>query len=171
MAAKIGECLIQSGLITEQALNIALAEHSRLGERVGSVLIRLKLATEAHVAEALALQHGLPCVDFAQVTPDPEVVGLIPKYVCLAHACIAIGLEKNFLTVAMADPEILSTVRDLEFQTGYRIKQSVAGRGEIVKAIKSLHPGDARLTRPNSGLVKRSGSAAARAKSQAVSTV
>ena len=168
MAKKLGECLLQSGLITEQALNIALAEHARVGERVGSVMIRMNLVTEHQIAEALALQLGLRFVNLAHITPAPEVVGLIPKYVCLARACIAIALEKNFLTVAMADPEILSIVRDLEFQTGCRIKQAAAARSEIIKAVEFIHPGDARLTRPNSGLVKRNGSAAVRGTSPAV---
>jgi hypothetical protein len=42
---KIGECLIQAGLISEDDLQVALAEHKRTGERVGSVLVRLNLAT------------------------------------------------------------------------------------------------------------------------------
>ena len=42
---KIGECLVQAGLITEDDLRVALAEHKRSGERVGAVLVRLNLAT------------------------------------------------------------------------------------------------------------------------------
>ena len=47
MRKKIGECLIQAGLITEEDLQIALAEHKKTGERVGAVLVRLNLATES----------------------------------------------------------------------------------------------------------------------------
>jgi hypothetical protein len=48
---KIGECLIQAGLITDDDLQVALAEHKRTGERVGVVLVRMNLATEKQIAE------------------------------------------------------------------------------------------------------------------------
>ena len=44
MRKKIGECLVQAGLITEADLQTALVEHKRSGERLGSVLVRMNLA-------------------------------------------------------------------------------------------------------------------------------
>jgi type IV pilus assembly protein PilB len=54
--------------------------------------------------------------------------------------CVAVILEKNLLTVAMSDPLLFSLVQDLEFQTGYRIKQVVSTRGDIVDAINTCYP-------------------------------
>ena len=53
MRKKIGECLIQAGLISETDLQIALAEHKRTGDRLGAVLVRMNLATEKQIAKAL----------------------------------------------------------------------------------------------------------------------
>ena len=53
---------------------------------------------------------------------------------------MAVRLEKNLLTVAMSDPLLFSLVQDLEFQTGYRIKQVVATRGDIIDAIQTGYP-------------------------------
>jgi type IV pilus assembly protein PilB len=137
---KIGECLIQAGLITEDDLQTALTEHKRTGERIGVVLVRMNLATEKQIAKALAFQLGFPYVNLAENPPDPIAVVLIPKEVSLKRVCIAMGLEKNLLTVAMSDPLLFSLVQDLEFQTGYRIKQVVATRGEILEAIQIGYP-------------------------------
>ena len=81
-------------------------------------------------------------------------MGLIPKDVALKRTCIAIAVEKNLLTVAMSDPLLFTLVQDLEFQTGYRIKQVVATRAEIVEAIHASYPDKAlaRLTQPGGGL-------------------
>src|SRR5438105_7280469 len=140
MRKKIGECLIQAGRITEDDLQTALAEHKRTGERVGVVLVRMNLATEKQIAKALAFQLGFPYINLAENPPDPTAVVLIPKEVSLKRVCIAVGLEKNLLTVAMSDPLLFSLVQDLEFQTGYRIKQVVATRGDIVDAINTCYP-------------------------------
>ncbi len=140
MRKKIGECLIQSGLITEADLQVALAEHKLTGERVGAVLIRLKFATEKQITKALAYQLGFSYVSLAEDPPDPAAIVLIPKEVALKRACVAVRLEKNLLTVAMSDPLLFSLIQDLEFQTGYRIKQVVGTRSDILQAIENGYP-------------------------------
>ena len=140
MRRKIGECLIQAGLITEEGLQVALAEHKRTGERVGAVVVRLGLATEEQVTKELAYQLGFPYASLAEEPPDPAVIVLIPKEVALKRVCIALKLERNQLTVAMSDPLLYSLVQDLEFRTGYRIRQVVAPRSDIVDAIESSYP-------------------------------
>jgi type IV pilus assembly protein PilB len=137
---KIGECLIQAGLITEEDLGVALTEHKRTGERLGVVLVRMNLATEKQIAKALAFQLGFPYINLTENPPNPAAVVLIPKEVALKRVCVAVRLEKNLLTVAMSDPLLFSLVQDLEFQTGYRIKQVVATRGDINDAIETGYP-------------------------------
>jgi type IV pilus assembly protein PilB len=152
---KIGECLIQAGLISEDDLRIALAEHKRTGQRVGVVLGRMNLATEKQIAKALAFQLGFPHLNLAENPPDPSAVILIPEEVALKRVCVAVRLEKNLLTVAMSDPLLFSLVQDLEFQTGYRIKQVVATRSDIVDAIQTGYPDKALIratTQPGANL-------------------
>ncbi len=140
MRKKLGECLIQAGLITEEDLQSALSEHKRTGERLGAVLVRLNLATERQIAKALAYQLGFPYLNLAENPPDTSTVTLIAKEVALKRSCVAVRLDKNLLTVAMADPLLFSLVQDLEFQTGYRIKQVVATRADILEAIAAGYP-------------------------------
>src|SRR5687767_9524829 len=149
----IGECLRQAGIITESDLQAALVEHKRSGERLGSVLIRMNLATHRQIAKALAYQLGFSYVELAEHPPDAAAVLLIPKDVALKRNCIAVAVEKNILTVAMSDPLLFTLVQDLEFQTGYRIKQVVATREEIIDAIHRWYPDKAlaRVTQPGAG--------------------
>ena len=140
MRNTIGEGLLRDGLITADDLQNALAEHARTGERLGAVLVRMNMATEQQIAEALAFQLGFPYVHLAEHPPDPMAIVLIPKDVLLSHACVAVGLEKNLLTVAMSDPLQFSLVRDLKSQTGYPITEVVAARGDIIDAIHTGYP-------------------------------
>jgi type IV pilus assembly protein PilB len=162
---KIGECLVQAGLVTEEDLRTALAEQKGTGERLGVVLVRLNLATEKQIAKALGLQLGFPYVNLGEAPPDPSAVVLIPKEVSLKRVCIAVGLEKNLLTVAMSDPLLFSLVQDLEFQTGYRIKQLVATRTDIIEAIQIGYPDKAlaRIGQTGSDLTVTPAGARARA--------
>src|SRR3989442_5517965 len=108
----------------------------------------MNLATEKQIAKALASQLGFPYVNLAEDPPDANAVVLIPKEIALKRVCIAVTLEKNLLTVAMSDPLLFSLVQDLEFQTGHRIKQVVATRGDIIDAIQTQYP-DKALARTN----------------------
>ncbi len=149
MRKKIGECLVQAGLITEENLQSALQENKRTGERLGAVLIRMNLASEKQITKALAYQLGFPYVSLADDPPDSSVMPLIPKDVALKRVCVAVKLEKNLLTVAMSDPLLFSLVRDLEFQTGHRIKQVVTTRTEILQALAAGYPDRALVARPS----------------------
>src|SRR5688500_10122622 len=140
MRKKLGECLIQAGLITEDDLQTALSEHKRTGERLGAVLVRLNLATERQIAKALAYQLGFPYLNLSENPPDPNVVTLIAKDVALKRSCVAIRPDRRRLTVAMADALLFSRVQDLEFQTGCRIKQVVATRADILESIAAGYP-------------------------------
>jgi type IV pilus assembly protein PilB len=153
----IGECLRQAGIVTETDLQSALIEHKRSGERLGSVLIRLGLATERQIAKALAGQLGFPYVELAESPLDPGCVVLIPKELALGRNCIAVAAERNVLTVAMSDPLMFTLVQDLEFRTGYRIKQVVATRDEIIEAIHRSYPDKALVPRDVSGAGTESG--------------
>src|SRR5205085_11494373 len=112
---------------------------------------------------------GFPYTNLADSPPDPAAVVLIPKEVSLKRVCVAVGLEKNLLTVAMSDPLLFSLVQDLEFQTGYRIKQVVATRGDIIEAIQTGYPDKAliRVTQTGSDLAVTETPASARARGSA----
>ena len=150
----LGECLRQAGVIAETDLQAALVEHRRSGERLGSVLVRMHLATERQVAGALASQLGLSSVDLAEHSPDPSALALIPRDIALKRHCVPLAVEKNILTVAMSDPLLFELVQDLEFQTGCRISQVVAPPADITEAIHRWYSDKAlaRVAQPGAGL-------------------
>jgi type IV pilus assembly protein PilB len=143
MRQKIAECLVHAGLITEGDLQVALAEHKRTGERIGVVLVRMNFATEKQIANVLALQLGFPFVNLKENPPDPSAAARIPEEVCVKHVCVGVSVENNLLTVAMSDPLLFSLVQALEVQTGCRIRQVVATRGDILDAIRTCYPHEA----------------------------
>jgi type IV pilus assembly protein PilB len=151
---KLGECLVQAGLISDEDLQIALAEHTRTGERVGAVLVRLDFATEQQITKALAYQLGFPYASLADEPPDAAAIVLIPKDVALRRVCVAVRIDRNLLTVAMSDPLLFSLVQDLEFQTGCRIKQVVAARSDILDAIENGYP-DKAMAKYAGGIASR----------------
>jgi type IV pilus assembly protein PilB len=138
--ARIGERLCQAGVVTHSDLQAALEEHGRSGERLGSVLVRLKLVSERQIAEALAAQLDLPFVELSRHPLSPDALVTIPRRIALKHSCIPIAIDSKELTVAMSDPLLFAAIQDLEFQTSCRIRQVVATREDISEAIRRGYP-------------------------------
>ena len=143
---RLGECLIQAGLITQEDLQAALAEQRRTGERIGAVLARLNLATEKQVIKALAHQVGLPYVSLTEDPPERSAIVLVPREIALERVCVAVRLDKNQLTVATADPLSVTLAHDLEMLTGHTIKQVVATSSDIIDAIGTGYPAAALMS-------------------------
>lgn len=139
MRDTIGEHLVRAGLLGAIDLAAALAEQARTGERLGAVLVRLGLATEAQIARALAAQLGFPFVTFAEQPPDPAAAALVPEDIARRHLCVGAAVEANQLSVAMADPVQFGVAAEIEARTGYRVRPAVAPAGEIANAIDSVY--------------------------------
>ena len=139
MRKRIGESLIRAGLISEQDLQVALAEHKARGERLGAVLVRLDLVSERQVARALAHQLGLAYTNFLDHSPDPAVVALLPRDVAVKRLSIPVRFDDELLIVAMADPLHFGLLQELESRTSRRITPLVATRPDILRAIHAAY--------------------------------
>jgi type IV pilus assembly protein PilB len=136
---KIGEVLMQQGLITDKDLQLARFEQKRTSERLGAVLVRLKLITELQLAQGLSEQLGIPLIDLVNDPPEPKIAALVPKDFAARTGCIPCRIEHGVLVVAMADPLSLSLLQDLEFGTGYRVQRMIGVRSQIDTAIEKYY--------------------------------
>jgi type IV pilus assembly protein PilB len=154
MRSRLGECLVQAGLLDEADLHAAIREHERTGDRLGAVLTRMGLTTEEQIAEALAGQLGFPYVDVSGQALTPEVVGLIPRELSRRAVCIAIAADDELLVVAMADPLLFSLVQELEALSGRRVKEVIGTQAAILDAIESFYPAGETPNRGEAGAAR-----------------
>src|ERR671931_344852 len=80
-ARKLGEILVDQGLITREQLEQALFEQSRTDQLLGRVLIDLGLVKEGQLMAALAAQVGFKFIDLGDTSVDPSAATLIPEHV------------------------------------------------------------------------------------------
>ncbi|MFQ5465427.1 MAG: ATPase, T2SS/T4P/T4SS family [Thermodesulfobacteriota bacterium] len=137
---KIGELLVESGLITEEQLEEALAEgRSHKGERIGAILVKKGYATEMDIAQTLAFQLSIPFVELATANIDPEAVRLVDEQLAKKYLVFPHYRQKKTLSLAMADPLNLRAIDDIRFSTGMEIRPSAATIKDITDAIGRFH--------------------------------
>lgn len=104
---RIGDRLIERGLITNDQLQVALHEKQKSGNRlIGEILVDLGFLSEADLTNFLAETTGLQQFDPKKTMLDPEALELVPKKDALKYQMLPVSIdrEKNIATIAMADP-------------------------------------------------------------------
>ncbi len=134
---RLGDLLIQQGLITPAQLDDALAEQKRSGRKLGRVFIDRQWVTEAGIAQAVAGQIGAPYVDLSEEPPQPEAARLLPEVHArrLRALPIAIG-DHGRLYVALADPTDLGAYDEVARLTRREIDLVVVPESQLLAAIE-----------------------------------
>ncbi len=135
MAKKIGELLVQEGLVTIDQLNRVLEEQSHTGERIGGLLVKHGMIDEDILLEFIAKQFRCPQVNLSKLNAPREVSGLIPLDIMQKYQAVPFGLMGNTLHVAMSDPGNLFVIDDIRFLTRKSIQVHVASDSVIKKVI------------------------------------
>ena len=124
---RLGDILIQEGLLTEDQCKQALKEQKSSGHRLGYVLVSMGLIDENAITKVLARQYRMPAVDLSRFEVDERIVKLIPADLAIKHNVLPLKREGRTLTVAMADPTNLGLIEDLKFITRYDLFPVIAG--------------------------------------------
>lgn len=138
---KLGDLLVEIGLLTTEQLIEGLKIHKKSGERLGEVLVSSNLISEEEIAFALAMQLKIPYVDLSSQRIEGSVIEIIPEQVSRKFICLPLSLKENILNVTMADPLDLHIMKDLQFITGFNIQPSISTSSQILDALlKHYHP-------------------------------
>jgi len=132
---KLGDTLMEAGLLTKDQLRTALLEQMKTGKRLGDQLIDLKLVSESQLAYCLASQAGILFVDPTTIQIPPELFQLIPEDLAKKHLAVPLQIKEDKLIVAMVDPLDYESLTDLRFRAGIDIQPVVAARREILETI------------------------------------
>jgi hypothetical protein len=163
---KVGEILVQAGIIDELQLASALGEQARWGRRLGMTLIKLGMVQEGQLVRALAKQFDLPVASLAGKKIAPEVIALVPAKVACEHSVIPLFVKKEGrkgqLFLGMEEPSDLGVLDDLAFRTGMMIRPVMVGPSEIGEAIDRYYTGKPAAAAPAPAEPIRSGDTSAR---------
>jgi type IV pilus assembly protein PilB len=136
---RLGELLLESGIITEQQLQTALEEQQRTKKKLGDVLLAQGVLTEHQLIEVLEFQLGIPHVTLSRFQIDAKLSQVIPEQMARRYQVLPIRVDGRKLMVAMADPLDLFVIDDLRMSTGFTIEPAIISRGELQRGIARLY--------------------------------
>jgi general secretion pathway protein E/type IV pilus assembly protein PilB len=100
---RLGEALIERGLISKDQLQVALTEQKNSKKMLGSILVDMSFITESVLSEILAESSGTTKFDPKAAMLDSDLVRKLPKEVAMRHKIIPVGISADELQLAMSD--------------------------------------------------------------------
>ena len=136
---RIGELLIEEGLITPDQLQEALTKQKEHGGKVVENLISLQ-HLDAHVfLRFLSRQPGVASIDLLNYTIPKEIIALVPTDFALKHEVVPIDKLGRDLTVGMACPLDGASIGELEKTTGLRVRPLLVSMNDVRVALKRYY--------------------------------
>lgn len=135
---RLGDLLIEAGLITKEQLEETLKEKAP-GQKLGDALLQREYITEQQLIEVLEFQLGIPHVSLYRYPIDPKLTNLVPKEFAKRNMLIPLKQEGDRLFVAMADPMDFFAIDDLRLSTGFHIEVAIASKDDILRAINEYY--------------------------------
>ncbi|HEY3309522.1 MAG TPA: hypothetical protein VGJ93_13800 [Desulfuromonadaceae bacterium] len=140
MALKLGELLINEGLLNQEQLEEALKCQVIFGIKLGSSLIELGFIEEGKLAKFLSKKLGVPAASRKELMEVPyHIYSLLPSSLAERYRVIPFKLENKRLHVAMTDPTDINAIDELSFVTGYIIQPFIAPDIHISFALEKLY--------------------------------
>jgi type IV pilus assembly protein PilB len=136
---RIGQILLDLGLVDEQQLETMVEEQSARGDLLGRVGVALGFYTDEQLGEALAEQWGTEFVTLYDREIPAEVIATISEPMAQLYRVVPLALAGNRLTIASGEPQKIQIADELRTLLGYDIHVCVATDAEIEKAIGKLY--------------------------------
>jgi MSHA biogenesis protein MshE len=140
---RIGELLVNHGLISVEQLETALAEQRKLGLKLGQTVVELGYVGEDQLMDLIARQLGMRRVDLSSFRPDPEVVRLLSETHSRRFRAVVLEDRGHELLIGMADPSDVIAFDELARILKRRLRPAVVREKDAVALIDRVFRGGA----------------------------
>lgn len=138
---RLGEQLMESGIISADQLSVALKEKQKTGLMLGEQLVTLGFISSTFLQSFLAESSGVEQFDPAKTMVDPEAVSRLPKEVATRFQILPITFDDKVVVIATADPHDVVVQDKLRqyFPRGTQIKPLLCAPKILADAIDNAY--------------------------------
>jgi type IV pilus assembly protein PilB len=139
---RLGESLVDAGLINSAQLDEALARKTTTGERIGEALVALGYITERDLVRTLAKDADIPFLESSELRVDPAVVSLVTAAAARTNNLVPLRADGRALVVAMSNPFDIGVIRSLERASGRQIRTVTGDPVVIAQLVEASYGGN-----------------------------
>ncbi|MCP1355310.1 type II secretion system ATPase GspE [Aneurinibacillus migulanus] len=136
---RLGDILIETGIISEVQLKEALDEQKNSKMKLGDVLLSKGFINEQQLIEILEFQLGIPHVSLYRYKLDASLSSILPEDIAKRYLVVPLKRDEEKLTVAMVDPLDYFAIDEMRISTGCSIVPVIATKEEVQRAIARMY--------------------------------
>ena len=136
---RLGDLLVQAGLISEAQLQLALQDQKRTGSKLGRTVLDLGFIDEGRLLRALSEQLQIPFVELKHYKFDNQLTQSLPEAVARRFRVLVLSRQADGLLVGMTDPLDLFAQDEMERLLGKRVFPAVVRANELLGALDQLY--------------------------------
>ncbi|MHB1581133.1 MAG: GspE/PulE family protein [Acidithiobacillus sp.] len=136
---RLGDLLIQNGIITAEQLDMTLIQQRGSGRKLGQELIAQHLVTEESLLTFLASQLHLERIDLSQQALDPQLVLRLPESLARRYRAIPVQDRGNHYVVGMADPTDLPALDAISRAMGKPVEMALISESQLLRILPQLY--------------------------------
>ena len=136
---QVAELFIEQRVLQPSQVDDVLSEATLNGKTIAQAIIDSGFVDEEGFYQTIASALGVDFVDLRATEIPPEILKLIPSGLARLHRALPIGVSRNTIRVALADPLDLRAAEDLRFALGKDIEVIVAPTDQIDERIKQYY--------------------------------
>ena len=144
--ARLGELLIERGLVDESQIEQALELQEQRGRRMAQIMVDEGWIKEKDLLSCLAAQLSLPMVWLRSGLVDTEIARLLPEDVARRLGVVPIIRARDVLYLATNDPQSMPIIETVEDLTGYRVRPILVCSEEISESLSVVWGGSRDLS-------------------------
>ncbi len=136
---KLGEILVEGGLLTQEQLEKALPHQKKSSLKLGQFLVREGYVSEVQIVDLVSNQLRLEKYRPDKFTIDVELANVLPADI--AHKYQAAPLRKSglLLTVAMTDPLDINALDTIEVYTNCEVEAVICTEQQLNQMLSSIY--------------------------------
>ncbi len=147
---RLGDLLIQQGLLSDEQLKFALDEQKRSGRKLGRIVVESSFVTEEAISKALARQLQASYVDLKHFNPRQNLINLLPEAQARRFRAVVLDESNGRLQVGFVDPTDLQAYDDVVRLLRRDIELAVVAESQLLALIDRVY----RRTEEITGLAK-----------------
>lgn len=136
---RLGDLLVDAGLITDGQLGLALKEQQLTGKKIGRVLVDMGLVAENKLLATLSDHLKIPFIELRQFQLDGETLKRLDEAVARRYRCLLLADNADGLLLAMADPLDLLAIDEVEKRLKKAVKPAIVRESELLATLDSVY--------------------------------
>ncbi|MBF0674045.1 ATPase, T2SS/T4P/T4SS family [Pseudomonas sp.] len=136
---RLGDLLVQAGLIDDVQLERALLEQKRTGSKLGRTVVELGFVEEQRLLKALSEQLDIPFVELKHYRFDSQLTQSLPEAVARRFRVIVLSRHADGLLVGMTDPLNLYALDEIERLLRQRVYPAVVLESDLLAALDRIY--------------------------------